>query len=328
MRAFDLARPQTVEQAVRLLGRDPAHALPLAGGSDLLALMKDRIETPTRLVSLRGIDALRVLSDHAGTLRIGALMTVDELAGDPVVRRLHPVLATAAAHVAAPQIRNVATVAGNLLQRPRCWYFRTGYGLLPQVDGRSMVVAGDNRFHAILGATPLVHFVHPSTLAPLLIALGARVTVAGAQGTREMDLEKLYRVPTREGEREHTLKPDELLTEVRVPPLAGRRVWSYEVRQKRSLDWSLATAAVALEMAGNQVRKARVVLGQVAPVPWTATAAERLLAGQHLDLPMADRAGRSAVDGAAPLSRNRYKVELARVAVKRALAAAVGLEEA
>ena len=191
-----------------------------------------------------------------------------------------------------------------------------------------MVVDGDNRYHAILGATDLVYFVHPSTLSPLLIALGAQLTVAGPQGTRQLELGKLYRVPARDGEREHTLAPGELVTEIKVAPLAGRKVWSYEVRRGQSLDWSLATAAVALDMQGNRVARARVVLGQVAPVPWTATAAEELLRGRALDAAAAAQAAEAAVGGARALSRNRYKIDLARVAVRRALLAAAGLEGA
>jgi xanthine dehydrogenase YagS FAD-binding subunit len=335
MRGFEYARPATVEQAVRLLAAEPGGSVALAGGSDLLALMKDGVEKPARVVSLRGLGGgpaasgaglAAVRTAPGGGLRIGALSTIDQAAGDAALRRAHPVLATALSHVAAPQIRHVGTVGGNLLQRPRCWYFRNGYGLLPRQDGRSMVVEGDNRFHAILGATDFAWFVHPSTVAPLLIALGAQLTVAGPQGVRQLDLAKLYRVPAREGEREHALGPGELVTEIAVPPLGGRKVWSYEVRRGQSLDWSLATAAVALEMQGGRIGRARVVLGQVAPVPWTAAAAEELLRGRALDAATAAEAGEAAVAGAHALSRNRYKIDLARVAVKRALLAAAGLE--
>jgi xanthine dehydrogenase YagS FAD-binding subunit len=317
MQSFEFARPATREQAVRLLAAE--RSTPLAGGSDLLGLMKDSVETPARLVSLQALADLRGIRHGAQGLRVGALATVDELARDAAVRREYPILAQAADHVASPQIRNVATVAGNLCQRPRCWYFRNGYGLLPVRDGRSMVVEGDNRYHAILGNDGPVYFVHPSTLAPLLIALGAQVTLFGTGGERRVALERFYRAPQREGEREQDLRPGEIVTEVTVPPAGGRRVYSYEVRQRMTLDWSLATASVVLDMDGNRVRDARIVLGQVAPTPWVAKEAQDLLRGKAIDEGTAEKAGEAAVRGAKALSRNRYKIQLARVAVKRAL---------
>jgi xanthine dehydrogenase YagS FAD-binding subunit len=325
MRAFEYARPATIEQAVRLLSAGDSAAL--AGGSDLLSLMKDEVEAPRRVVALGGIAALRgVRLDGAG-LRIGALVTLDELASHPEVRSQYRVVAEAADHVAGPQIRNLGTVVGNLCQRPRCWYFRTGYGLLPEHDGKSMVVEGDNRYHAILGNDGPAYFVHPSTLSPLLIALGAQLRLAGPRGERQLDLAGFYRTPKARGEREHTLAPGELVTEVLVPPLAGRLAWSYEVRQRQTLDWSLATAAVALGMGSGKVESARVVLGQVAPVPWRAQAAEELLRGKAIDPAVAGQAAEAAVQGARALSRNRYKIQLTRVAVKRALLAAAGQKE-
>lgn len=326
MQAFEYARPATVEQAVRLLAAGGSVAL--AGGSDLLALMKDGVEAPRRVVAIGGIAALRGLRIDSSGLRIGALATLDELAADPEVRRRYPVVAEAAGHVAGPQIRNFGTVAGNLCQRPRCWYFRTGYGLLAEHDGKSMVVEGDNRYHAVLGNAGPAYFVHPSTLSPLLIALGAQLRLAGPGGERRLDLASFYRTPRTAGEREHALAPGELVTEVLVPPLAGRLAWSYEVRQRQTLDWSLATAAVVLGMEGGKVASARVVLGQVAPVPWRAQAAEELLRGKAIDPEMAAQAGEAAVRGARALSRNRYKIQLARVAVQRALLAATGRREA
>jgi xanthine dehydrogenase YagS FAD-binding subunit len=322
MQPFEYANPTTKEQAARLLAGERSTVL--AGGSDLLALMKDRVETPARLVSLKSVAELRGIRwDAKAGLRVGALTTIDELAADASLRREYPVLAQAADHLAGPQIRNIATVGGNLCQRPRCWYFRNGFGLLAQQNGKSMVVDGDNRYHAILGNDGPAKFVQPSTLAPLLIALGSRVDLFGPQGARQLDLERFYRVPAREGEREHDLRPGEIVTWLTIPPAAGRKVWSYEVRQRQTLDWSLATASVALDMDGSKVREARVILGQVAPVPWVAREAQDFLRGKTLDESVAEKAGEAAVRGAKALSGNRYKIQLARTAVKRALLAAV-----
>ncbi|HEX4966639.1 MAG TPA: FAD binding domain-containing protein [Thermoanaerobaculia bacterium] len=329
MHPFELASPKTREQAVRLLGTDPARATILAGGSDLLGLMKDGIETPGRVVFVKSVGGLvGVRSEKSGgKLRIGALTTVDDLSADAALGFEYPAITAAAGRVAGPQIRNVATLGGNLLQRPRCWYFRNGFGLLAQRDGKSMVVEGENRYHAILGNDGPAYFVQPSTLAPVLIAAGAQVVFFGPQGERWLDLEKLYRIPTKEGEREHDLRPGEMLTEVVLPPAAGRKVASYEVRQRQTLDWSLATAAVSLEMEGGKVVKARVILGQVAPIPWVATDAEEFLKGKTVDVDVASKAGEAAVAKAKALSQNRYKIQLVRVAVKRSLLAAAGIPE-
>lgn len=330
MNAFEYANPATKEQAVKLLtGAPDGRAAILAGGSDLLALMKDGVEAPARLVNLKSIGELRGIRYSPETgFRIGALTTLDELSSDTAVRLDYPVVADAAGRLAGPQIRNVATVGGNLCQRPRCWYFRNGFGLLAQRDGKSMVLEGDNRYHAILGndgGGPAC-FVSPSTLAPVLIALDAQVALHGPGGERRIPLESLYRIPANEGEREHDLAPGEIVTEVTLGAPAGRLIASYEVRQRETLDWSLATASVALEMDGGQVKRARVVLGQVAPIPWTAKEAEQYLQGKGIDEDVAAKAGEAAVQGAKALSRNRYKIQLARVTVRRALLAAAGHE--
>jgi xanthine dehydrogenase YagS FAD-binding subunit len=328
MRPFEYASPATADQAVKLLAALPGKAAVLAGGSDLLGLMKEGVETPERLVSLKAIRELRGIRYAPETgFRIGALVTVAELAADAALRWELPALSDAAGRVAGPQIRNVATVGGNLCQRPRCWYFRNGFGLLPQRDGKSMVVEGDNRYHAILGNEGAAAFVTPSTLAPLLIALDAQMTLRGPTGDRQIPLERFYRIPAAAGQREHDLTPGELVTEVTVGPAAGRRIASYEVRQRETLDWSLATASVALEMDGAQVKRARVVLGQVAPIPWVAVDAERYLQGKAIDPGVIREASEAAVHGAKAFSRNGYKIQLARVAVQRALRAAAGRED-
>lgn len=326
MQPFEYASPKTREQAAQLLAVPGAAAL--AGGSDLLGLMKDEIEAPKRLVNLKAIEGLTgVRAEKDKGLRIGALTTLDDLAADAALGWEYSAVAASAGRLAGPQIRNVATVGGNLCQRPRCWYFRNGFGLLAQKDGKSMAAEGDNRYHAILGNDGPAYFVQPSTLAPLLVAVGAQVALFGPQGDRRIDLEKLYRIPQKEGEREHDLQPGEILTELFLPPAAGRKIASYEVRQRETLDWSLATAAVALEMDGGKVGRARIVLGQVAPIPWSATEAEELLRGKAIDAAVAEQAGAAAVGKARALSHNRYKIQLARVAVKRALLKAAGMME-
>ena len=326
MRPFEFATPTAKEQAVSLLGANWSDAQVLAGGTDLLALMKDDVVSPKRLVNIKSISGLNTVSFVAATgLRVGALVRLQELADNAEVRRHYPMLASAAGDAASPQIRSMATLGGNLCQRPRCWYFRNGFGLLPKDgEGKSLVLQGDNRYHAILGNDGPAYFVSPSSVAPALVALGARVRIFGAGGAREVPLEKFFVIPRGENEREHDLKPNEIVTEILVPSSGGARTGNYEVRQKEAFDWPLATASVALAMNGNNVRSARVVLGHVAPVPWLSAEAEAALVGKTINEQTADAAGRASVATAKSLGRNAYKIQLARVAVKRVLLQAAG----
>ena len=260
------------------------------------------------------------------SVRIGALKTLAELAATPDLQKSHPMLALAVADAASPQIRNLATLGGNLCQRPRCWYFRTGYGLLAKdKDGKSLVQSGDNRYHAILGNDGPAYFVSPSTIAPVLIAYQAKLRILGLQGARELPLEKFFVVPKNEQEREHDLKPNEMVIEIVVPAAAGVRAAAYEVRQKESFDWPYATAAVVLTMNGNSVSNARVVMGHVAPVPWVSPEAAQALVGKPITAATAGQAAQAAVANAKSLGRNTHKIHLARVAVKRAILKAGGV---
>jgi xanthine dehydrogenase YagS FAD-binding subunit len=246
---------------------------------------------------------------------------MDELAKNAVVRADYRALAEAAAGIPSPQIRHMGTVGGDLCQRPRCWYYRGGFGLLAMQDGKSLVPDGENKYHAIFGAGP-AYFVSASSLGPALMALGAKVKLVSAKGSREVPVAQFFVTPKDGDTREIALRPDEILTEILVPGAAVKSA-TYEVRQKTALDWPLATASVALVMNGTTVRSAKIVLGHVAPAPWDAAAAAHSLAGKEVNAATAEAAGRAAVADAKPLSQNAYKVTLARVAVKRALLDAV-----
>lgn len=321
MPPFEYARPSTIDEAIALLTRG---AEPLAGGTDLLSLMKSRIVTPKRLVSLAGIENLRGIRWEGGAARIGAAVTLDALAADPQVARGFPSLVQAVEGILSPQVRAMGTVGGDLCQRPRCWYFRNGFGLLARHEGKSLVPQGDNRYHAIFGNEGPAAFVSPSSLAPALVALGAEVEMRAGKETRVVPVAEFFRAPAAETEREIALPAGAIVTTVRVPDSAGRANATYEVRAHESLDWPLAAAAVSLELQGSVVRDARVVLGHVAPVPWPAPAAERALVGKTVTVESARVAGAAAVAGAKPLSRNAYKVRLAAVAVERAVLRAAG----
>jgi len=325
MRAFEYVSAANTKQAVSLLGTTWGQTEIIAGGTDLLALMKEDVVAPRRLVNIKEISDLRGVKASAQGLRIGALTTLGDLSEDADVRKSHPALAEAIHDAASPQIRNVATLGGNLCQRPRCWYFRNALGLLPKDEsGKDLVTDGENQYHAILGNDGPAKFVSPSTIVPVLIAYNATVRLEGPKGKRELPLAKFYVIPKTENEREHDLRPNEIVTEVVVPPADGWKVAHYEVRQKAAFDWPLAVAAVALKTDGSTVQSARVVLGHVAPVPWPSPEAEEALKGQSISGDSAQKAAAAAVRNARPLSRNAHKVHLAQIAVKRAILNAGG----
>ena len=246
-----------------------------------------------RVVSLKAVKGLKGIETGKGALTIGAMTTMGELAGNAGVQKHFPSLATAAKNIASPQLLSTGTVGGDLCQRPRCWYYRNGYGLLAQQDGKSLVTAGDNRYHAIFGNAGKAKFVSASSLGPPLIALGATIKTS----SREIAADKFFQTPKSENERETVLKPNEIITAISVP-LSGAENATYEIRHRQGLDWPYVTASVAKTNGGT-----KVVLGHVAPTPWIV-------------------AGNDAAQGAKPLSGNGYKVKMVKTAVKRALAAA------
>jgi xanthine dehydrogenase YagS FAD-binding subunit len=325
MNRFEYTSPDSVKQAIALLSTTWGDSEILAGGTDLLGRMKDYISNPKRVVNIKNLPGLHAISRENGGVRIGSLVTLDRIADASHIRQNYPALAQTVAEAASPQIRNMATIGGNLCQRPRCWYFRRGMGLLPKTpDGKSLVIEGDNRYHAILGNEGPAYFVSPSTIAPMLIAYNARVRLSGPEGPREIALEKFFKTPQSESEREHDLKANEIVTDIFIPASKNVRGANYEVRQKEAFDWPLATASVVLQMSGNTVQSARIVMGAVAPVPWVSQEAAQEIVGKSIDERTASAAGAAAVSKARSLSQNGYKIKLATVAVKRALLVASG----
>ncbi len=325
MQKFEYASPTTIQQAVALLGNEWGTAEVLAGGTDLLALMKDFVVTPKRLVNIKDIKELKGITMSGAGLRLGALVTFEEILDNAQIKQNYPSLWQAVAGVTSPQIRNMGTVGGDLCQRPRCWYYRGGYGLLPKDEsGKPLVADGDNRYHAIFGNEGEAKFVNPSSLAPALLTLMAKIKVTGPKGAREISADKFFVIPKAENEREYALAPNEIVTEIVLPSANGVKSATYEVRQKEALDWPLAAASVALKLDGKTVKSAKIALGHVAPVPWSAEAAEKALVGKTISEETAEAAGVAAVADAKALSHNSYKIQLAKVAVKRAILQAAG----
>ena len=320
MKAFAYVNATNEKEALASLAKaERGRMLPMAGGMDLLGLMKDYIVSPERVVSIRNLD--QTIASADGGLRIGAAVKIADLVEHAQARKMYPALITAAEDVGTPQIRNVGTVGGNIMQRPRCWYFRNEeFNCLKKGGSRCFAVEGENQYHAIFGDGPC-HIVHPSSLAVPVIAYGGRFRVAGPNGAREIDAGQFFQMPDQNLYGETVLQPNEIVTHVLLPP-PGQRSAAYEVRFKQSHDWPLAAAAVNLVMSGSTVKTARVVLGAVAPTPWRAQAAERVLAGKVITEPIATEAAGAALAGARAMSGNAYKIQIAKTAVKRAIMAA------
>jgi len=326
VKAFAYVNPANEKEAVAALKVDGI-ALPIAGGQDLLARMKDYIDSPDRLVNVKGLDAT-VTSTPNGGLRIGSAVRIVDLAEHAQVTRLYPAVVRAAGEVGTPQIRNQGTVGGNINQRPRCWYFRNEEFVCFKKGGsRCFAVNGENQYHAIFGNNGPSHIVHPSSLAVPLVAYGAKFRVLGPKGEREVAAADYFTMPTMANVlKENVLEDEELLTHVILPPPGAVKTGHYEVRYKQSHDWPLAFTTVVLTMNGNTIASARVVLGAVAPVPWRSRPAEEALAGKPLNEQTAALAGEAAVSDAKPMSGNAYKVQIAKTAVKRAVMQAAGLK--
>jgi xanthine dehydrogenase YagS FAD-binding subunit len=328
MKPFEWTNPTTVNEAVKMLSAPAATDIdeaprPIAGGQDLLTTMKDYTSRPARLVNLKHISGLNRITLNARGLTIGALVTLSELEEHAGVRKSFPGLSEAAHSIATPQIRNLGTVGGNLCQRPRCWYFRLEEVICLKKGGSECYAAnGENKYNAIIAGGPSF-IVHPSDLAPMLVALGARVTVSGSSGKRVIPLDKFFTLPS-EGNirRENVLQNDDLITEIFVPasPLATHSTY-LKFKERESLDFALASVAAAVQLASDRtVRDVRIVLGGVAPIPWRVPAAEKFLIGKQLNAETLAEAGRIALADAKPLEKNAYKVPLTQTLVRRALA--------
>jgi xanthine dehydrogenase YagS FAD-binding subunit len=317
---FAYIRPKTLKEAMKHLSAKGA--LIHAGGTDLLGCLRDSVFGASTLVSLADLKELRGISEtRDGGLRIGALATVTELADHPAVQRRFPGLSQAAASVASPQLRNQGTVGGNICQKPRCWYYRGEFHCLRKGGERCYAVAGENHYHCILGGDRC-YIVHPSDIAPALVALDAAVKIAGPKGTRTVPVESFPVPPSVDPRRETVLTPNEIVTEISVPPAPKGLVSSYrKVQARESWDFAIAGLALAVQRDGDVVKKARVVLAAAAPVPWRSREAEQALTGKRIDATVARAAAEAAVAKARALEHNGYKIPLFRGLIEEELLA-------
>jgi xanthine dehydrogenase YagS FAD-binding subunit len=329
MKNFTYYRPGTMDEAVALLDDKWGTCELLAGGTDLLDLQKEYIAQPNKVVSVGGIKGLVGIESTRTGILIGAGTTLADIAASDMLRKTYPALTATAEIIGGPQIRNMGTLGGNLCQRNRCWYFRDeGVNCLLKGGDKCFALDGENRYHAAFAKGHKCVIVHPSTLAPVLIALDTTVHIQGSGKQTDVPLESFFQAPAKAGDRETVLKPNQMVTGVRISFKSdGKKNASYEVRHKQSHDWPLAQAAVAFHMNAGKADDVRIVLGHVAPTPHIATAAAKAIEGKEVTEETAAAAGEAAKEGASPLSQTKYKLNLIAVAVKRALLTAAGAKK-
>jgi xanthine dehydrogenase YagS FAD-binding subunit len=314
--ARDFQHAVSLADQARQQGRAAAF---VGGGSDLLALVKERITGPDVLVNLKTIKGLDQVKPVNGGVNVGGLITLDALSRHDLIRRQYTVLAEAAETVATPQIRNVGTLAGNVCQRPWCWYFRNGFPCYKNGGNTCFSFGGENQFHAIFGGGPS-YIVHPSDTAVALLALDAKFRIVGASGERILPAADFFALPQRNPAKENVLAEDDALAEVLVPaPRAGTRSTYHKIMDREAWTHAVVSAAIVLELDKQVCRSARVVLGGVAPIPWRLPQIEQMLVGQRITETLAAKAAEAALEGAKPLAKNAYKVPLTKGVVKRTL---------
>ena len=327
MKSFENIDAKSVKEAVGLLqkfNQQKKLAAVVGGGSEYLQLMKDHVVEPDYVINLKTIPGLDYIREERGGFRIGALAKLADIEEHTAVREKLLILADAAGDAASPQIRNAGTIAGNICQRPFCWYFRSSNFTCLRKGGQvCYTVTGDGRFHAILGAGPS-YIVHPSDTAPALVALSAQIKIAGPAGEKTMPLEKFFVLPSVDYKRENVLNPGEIVTEIFVPmPKAGSKGFHHKVRERLAWDHAIVAVDTIVESGGGVVRHASVVMGGVAPIPWRAQKAEEFLRGKRLDEATAKQAGEIALEGAKPLKDNVYKIKLAQDLIQQGLLASI-----
>ncbi|MGE3107049.1 MAG: xanthine dehydrogenase family protein subunit M [Phycisphaerales bacterium] len=331
MNTFAVARAKDYDQAARLVGTgiDGRYSLPVlkAGGMDVLDHVKEGLMAPDVLIDVRRARSAgqsAPVSQDGKLIRIEAWATLADIAASPLIRDQAPVLAQAVEKAATPQVRNVATAAGNLLQRPRCWYYRNDqFNCLKKGGGTCFSVEGENRYHAIFGGGPC-HIVHPSNLAPALVVCDAAVHLTGSTRA-SLPIDTLFHLPDKGVTSEHTLEPGEVVTHITLSPRPGSGFEA--VKEKQSFDWPLALACASVDVQGGKIASSRVCAGAVAPIPWALPKVEAALKGlSATDADGITRAADLAGDGAKPMTDNAYKVRLLRVVVRRAIFRAVGIK--
>jgi xanthine dehydrogenase YagS FAD-binding subunit len=319
MKNFKIAQPRSIEDVTSLLSAKKERYYLMAGGTDLIGEIKDNIVEPDVVVDLSSLANLSFIRKEKNGVRIGALTTVAELAQDQMIKKEYPGLHQAANSLASPQLRNVGTVGGNLCQRPRCWYYRDS-GVICRKKGGSRCYAyrGRNRYHAILGGG-LCYIVHPSDLAPMLIALEAEISIHSDRGEKTIPLEDFFILPKTNVHKENILEPGEIITEIRIPPSqTGEKSTYLKLKERETWDFAVVSAAVKGTPSKGVFQKIKIVLGGVAPAPWRMKKAEDMIKGKKATEDLLREAARVELKEANPLEENGYKKDLVETALYRA----------
>jgi len=318
---FAYVRAKSLKEAIQHLSSDGAKIH--AGGTDLLGCLRDDIFGVKKIVSLSPLNDLRgIRVTKDGGLRIGALTTITEVADHKMIRERYPALTKAASEAGSPQLRNQGTMGGNICQKPRCWYYRGDFYCLRKGGDRCYAYQGENHYHAIFGSGGICYIVHPSDMAPVLMAYESLLRVVGPKGSKLVPFHKFYVLPNEDVRRETVLKGNEIVTEILLPPpVQGLRSSYRKVRVRRSWDFALAGVALAIQLNGNRVERARVVLSGAAPIPWRSKEVEEAITGKRLDADTVAHAAEAAVKKAETLEHNTYKVPLFRGIIEEELLA-------
>lgn len=318
MNNFVHIKPENLKEASQLLGSNWKDVLSYAGGTDLLGLMKDEIEKPGKLIDLKALPGMKTIAYTPGKgLKIGALVTITEIAGHNLINKKYTVLGQAAKEVASPQLRNQGTIGGNLCQRPRCWYFRGDFHCLRKGGDVCYAVEGENKFHCVIGGGPCF-IVHPSDTAVALLALDARLTVFSNKKFRQIPLKEFFVLPEKDVKRENILKPGEIVTEIYIPEApSGMRSGYLKSKERGAWDFATVSAAVVLQLQQDKVKMAQVTLGGAAPVPWAEKHVGSQLKGITINPENLEQIVSTALKDAEPLEQNEYKIPLARSLIKR-----------
>jgi len=318
MKSFTYISPGNLKEASKLLGDDWQGALALAGGTDILNLMKNQIENPDTVVNLKNIPGLNSIEYKRGEgMSIGALVTISELATHPDIKSKYTVLYEAAREIASPQLRNMGTIGGNLCQRPQCWYYRYDFPCLRKGGKLCYAVVGKNKYHCVIGGGPCF-IVHPSDTAVALLALDANVIIFNGKRERIIPISEFFVLPRQDLLRENILKPDEIVTKIQIPDV-NENVKSgyYKFKERGIWDFAIVSVAAVIERKGNKIANARIALGGVAPKPWLESDVSQRLIDLVPDEDKVASICEPALSEASPLTQNGYKVKLARNLMKR-----------
>ena len=318
---FTYVKATSLKEAKKQLASDNARIY--AGGTDLLGCLRDHVFSAEKIVSIGKIKELQGIRETAEGLRIGALTTITEVAGNPIIQKRYAVLAQAAASVASPQLRNQGTLGGNICQKPRCWYYRGEFLCLRKGGDLCYAVGGENQFHCILSGDRC-YIVHPSDIASALVALQAKVSISGPKGNRTVSIENFHVPPSIDVDKETILANNEIVTEFFVPSTPAGFKSSYrKVRARQSWDFAIAGVALALQFSGDRIRQARVVLSAAAPIPWRSREVEEIITDKQLNLDTVAKAVNVVMKNAQPLEKNGYKIPLFKGILEEELLAIV-----